>query len=148
MKYLLLKEIQEQKKRFVNKDVTIQIKVEDFIDNKDLNININENEFKKIISNFIEKIESMCEEIKEYIKNKNIEINTIECAGNLIKLPVLQNIFLEKEISTKNDINEYGISQTIQTNECTSVGAMLLAKFNSRNFILNELENFFEEKKK
>ena len=147
MKYLLLKEIQEQKKRFVNKDVTIQIKVEDFIDNNDLNIHINEKEFKKIISKFIEKIESKCEVIKEYIKNKNIEINTIECAGNLIKLPVLQNIFLEKKISTKNDINEYGISQTIQTNECTSVGAMLLAKFNSRNFILNKLENFFEEKK-
>ena len=141
-KYILLEEIKKQKINFVNKN-EIQFSIDD-----DLDININENEFKNIISEFIKEIEKMCDEIKKYIEDNKIELNTIECAGNLFKLPILQKIFLDKNISTSNNINEYGISQTIQTNECISVGTMLLIKFYNKNFILKELENFIEANNK
>ena len=70
-KYILLEEIKKQKINFVNKN-----EIQYFIGD-DLDIYFYENEFKNIISEFIKEIEKMCDEIKKYIEDNKIELNSI-----------------------------------------------------------------------
>ncbi len=95
-----------------------------------MEIIITEKEFINIIKDdFIKKIEELCDGISNYLETNGIKIDSVECAGELIRIKLFQDIFFKKGFSIPDDINENGVSRTLLIDECASVGAALLDNF-------------------
>jgi DNA-directed RNA polymerase subunit M/transcription elongation factor TFIIS len=129
MRFRLIEEINKKVKHFSISD-EIEIKVDSFYEDDDLELIIKEDTFIKIINDKIIKvIEELCDEIKSYMEINKIEIDSVECSGELIRIKKLQEIFLKKGFVIPDDINETGVSRTLLIDECASVGAALLDNF-------------------
>ena len=115
----------ERIKLTVNKEIIIL--VESFHDNEDLEYHLTKENFEKIIK---EEIDIFQNKFKEF-KNELIEINNgiipedlnIEIAGDLFRTPILQDKIIECFD------NKIQISKTVIVDECTSVGAALMAYY-------------------
>ena len=129
MKFRLIEEINKKIRNFSISD-EIEIKVDSFYEDDDLELIIKEDTFIKIINDKIIKvIEELCDEIKSYMEINKIEIDSVECSGELIRIKKLQEIFVKKGFVIPDDINEKGVSRTLLIDECASVGAALLDNF-------------------
>ena len=108
----------------------IEIKVDSFYEDDDLELIIKEDTFIEIINDKIIKvIEELCDEIKSYMEINKIEIDSVECSGELIRIKKLQELFIKKGFVFPDDINETGVSRTLLIDECASVGAAVLDNF-------------------
>ena len=151
MKFRLIEEINKKIKNFSISD-EIEIKVDSFYEDDDMEIIITEKEFINIIKDdFIKKIEELCDGINNYLETNGITIDSVECAGELIRIKLFQDIFLNKGFSIPDEINENGVSRTLLIDECASVGAALLDNFicgkcpiknTLKSIIYNEKEEF------
>ena len=129
MRFRLIEEINKKIKHFSISD-EIEIKVDSFYEDDDLELIIKEDTFIKIINDKIIKvIEELCDEIKSYMEINKIEIDSVECSGELIRIKKLQELFVKKGFVIPDDINETGVSRTLLIDECASVGAALLDNF-------------------
>ena len=129
MKFRLIEEINKKIRNFSISD-EIEIKVDSFYEDDDLELIIKEDTFIKIINDKIIKvIEELCDEIKSYMEINKIEIDSVECSGELIRIKKLQELFVKKGFVIPDDINEKGVSRTLLIDECASVGAALLDNF-------------------
>ena len=129
MKFRLIEEINKKIKNFSISD-EIEIKVDSFYEDDDMEIIITEKEFINIIKDdFIKKIEELCDGINNYLETNEIKIDSVECAGELIRIKLFQDIFFKKGFSIPDEINENGVSRTLLIDECASVGAALLDNF-------------------
>jgi molecular chaperone DnaK (HSP70) len=129
MRFRLIEEINKKIKHFSISD-EIEIKVDSFYEDDDMEIIITEKEFINIIKDdFIKKMEELCDEINDYLETNRIKIDSVECAGELIRIKLFQDIFFKKGFSIPDEINENGVSRTLLIDECASVGAALLDNF-------------------
>ncbi len=134
MKYRLFEIIKIKRIQLSINDEAIII-VESFYENNDLEVKITQKEFEKLIEKKVAEIKKVFENILS--KYKEIKIDKIEMAGELMRTPILQ-----KMIEDKN----FKVSKTILIDECTSVGASLLDFFftQKKNFPIKQLNNFIE----
>ena len=118
-KYKLLDAIQKSRvKLTVNDETNITIYV--FYDDIDLEINLTREKFEEIIREELKKFENKLKEIINIANEKNIKIDYVEIAGELMRTPCLQNIIID---------NNLQISKTILIDECASVGAAILRDY-------------------
>ena len=134
MKYRLLEIIKIKRIQLSINDEAIII-VESFYENNDLEVKITQKEFEKLIEKKVAEIKKVFENILS--KYKEIKIDKIEMAGELMRTPILQKMIED---------NNFKVSKTILIDECTSVGASLLDYFFTKknNFPIPELKNFIE----
>ncbi len=149
MKFRLIEEINKKIKNFSISD-GIEIKVDSFYEDYDMEIIITEKEFINIIKDdFIKKIEELCDGISNYLETNGIKIDSVECAGELIRIKLFQNILHEKGFTLPDDINDNGVSRTLLIDECASVGAALIDNYISGHSPIKEtLEKIYYYKKK
>ncbi len=149
MKFRLIEEINKKIRNFSISD-EIEIKVDSFYEDNDIELTITEKEFIDIIKDgFITEIEDLCDKIIQYMKEHKIEIDSVECAGELIRIKLFQNILHEKGFTLPDDINDNGVSRTLLIDECASVGAALIDNYISGHSPIKEtLEKIYYYKKK
>ncbi len=130
MKYRLIEEIQKKRIQLtVNNEILF--KVEEIFDEKDLNIIIKKEEFETIIKDLLDKINVKFDEVLNEVKKKQIKIDYVELAGELMRTPILQKMIENKKLE---------ISKTILIDECTSVGAALLGSFFENKFPIQQFK--------
>ena len=118
MKFKLIKEINKKKKDFViNNEIQIVIENESIIIKKET--------FKKIIKNLTDQLEKEFDKIQSYLKQNEITFKSIEIIGEIMRIPIFQEIIQKKN---------YKISKTILIDECLSAGAALLGYFYNNSF--------------
>ena len=126
MKFKLIKEINKKKKDFViNNEIQIVIENESIIIKKET--------FKKIIKNLTDQLEKEFDKIQSYLKQNEITFKSIEIIGEIMRIPIFQEIIQKKN---------YKISKTILIDECLSAGAALLGYFYNNSFPF-DLKNFY-----
>ncbi len=131
-KFRLLVEIQTARiKLSVNDQTTIFLDV--FHDNKDINVTITKKCFEELIENYIEQFVISLNNVLNYSKENNINIDYVEIAGELMRTPILQKLIEEKNLK---------IYKTILIDECTSIGAALLGSFFYGKFQISKLKSF------
>ena len=99
MKFRVIEEINKKKRNFIISE-EIQILVEEYYNGKDLNIIIKKDKFENVIKEIIEKIEKEFDETLKYIKDKQIEVNSLEITGEIFRIPTFQEIFKKKGFKT------------------------------------------------
>ena len=134
MRYRLIEEIMKKRVQLTVND-GINFVVESFYDEEELNIYLKKEHFEEIIKNIIEEINKKFEQILNYSKENNINIDYVEIAGELMRTPILQKMIKDKNLK---------ISKTILIDECTSVGACILRSFNNNKFPISKLKNFYQ----
>ena len=118
-KYKLLDAIQKARiKLTVNEETNITIYV--FYDDIDLEISLTREKFEELIKDELTKFTNKLKEIIDIANKKNIIIDYVEIAGEIMRTPCLQQIISD---------NNLKISKTILIDECTSVGAALLRNY-------------------
>jgi molecular chaperone DnaK (HSP70) len=126
MKFKLIKEINKKKKDFViNNEIQIVIENESIIIKKET--------FKKIIKNLTDQLEKEFDKIQSYLKQNEITFKSIEIIGEIMRIPIFQEIIQKKN---------YKISKTILIDECLSAGAALLGSFYNNIFPF-DLKHFY-----
>ena len=140
MKFRLYEEIRKKRIKLTVND-EINIEVESFYEDEDLEIVLKKNKFEELISDLIKEIDNSLIKIIDYAKNKNINIDFVEIADDLMRTPILQKIIEDKKIK---------ISKTFLIDECASVGASILRTFYSGYFPIKYLEQFnnYKDKKR
>ena len=144
MKFRVIEEINKKKKNFIISE-EIQILVDEYYNGKDLNIIIKKDKFEDVIKEIIEKIEKEFDETLKYIKDKQIEVNSLEIAGEIFRIPTFQEIFKKKgfkDFKLEEEDKKNNLSNTILIDECASVGAALLGSFFEGDFPLKTLKKF------
>ena len=141
MKFRVIEEINKKKKNFIISE-EIQILVDEYYNGKDLNIIIKKDKFEDVIKEIIEKIEKEFDETLKYIKYKQIEVNSLEIAGEIFRIPTFQEIFKKKGFKDFKLEEEDNFFNTILIDECASVGAALLGSFFKGDFPLKTLKKF------
>lgn len=135
LKIRLLNEITKCRKILtVNKDVNISI--DSFYNDLDLNENIDRDLFKKIIQNDLDEFEKNFKIF--YKESRNLidcDINFIEIAGDLMRTPILQKIV--KDVSNKE------INKGILIDECPSIGAALYNLYLNNQLPFKNFKNIF-----
>ena len=130
MKYRILEEIQKKRIQLtVNNEILF--KVEQIFNEKDLNIIIKKEELETIIKDLLDKINVKFDDVIKVVKEKQIKIDYVELAGELMRTPILQKMIENKKLE---------ISKTILIDECTSVGAALLGSFFEKKFPIQKFE--------
>ena len=130
MKYRILEEIQKKRIQLtVNNEILF--KVEQIFNEKDLNIIIKKEELETIIKDLLDKINEKFDDVLKVVKKKQIKIDYVELAGELMRTPILQKMIENKKLE---------ISKTILIDECTSVGAALLGSFFEKKFPIQKFE--------
>ena len=124
MKYRLIEEIKKKRIQLTVND-EINILVDSFYEDKDLNIKININDFKDKIQiiDLLDLIDKKLDSVIDFSNEKQIKINYVEIAGELMRTPILQKMIENKNLK---------ICKTILIDECTSVGDDIY-----NNFLLN-----------
>jgi len=135
LKIRLLNEITKCRKILtVNKDVNILI--DSFYNDLDLNENINRDLFKKIIQNDLDEFEKNFKIFYKESRNMiDSDINFIEIAGDLMRTPILQQIV--KDVSNKE------INKGILIDECPSIGASLYSLYLNNQLPFKNFKNIF-----
>ena len=133
MKYRLIEEIKKKRIQLTVND-EINILVDSFYEDQDLNIKINTNDFKDKIQiiDLLNVIDKKLDSVIDFSKEKQIKIDYVEIAGELMRTPILQSII---------EIENLKICKTILIDECTSVGAALYGTFIKGNFPVSKLKN-------
>ena len=133
MKYRLIEEIKKKRIQLTVND-EINILVDAFYEDQDLNIKINTNDFKdKIhIIDLLNLIDKKLDSVIDFSKENKIKIDYVEIAGELMRTPILQKMIENKNLK---------ICKTILIDECTSVGAALYGTFIKGNFPVSQLKN-------
>ena len=130
MKYRILEEIQKKRIQLtVNNEILF--KVEQIFNEKDLNIIIKKEGLETIIKDLLDKINIKFDDVLKVVKEKQIKIDYVELAGELMRTPILQKMIENKKLE---------ISKTILIDECTSVGAALLGSFFEMKFPIQKFE--------
>ena len=132
-KHKLLEAILKSRiKLTVNEDTTLTIYV--FYDDIDLEMNLTREKFEEIIKEELKRFEKKLKEVIEISNEKNIKIDYVEIAGELMRTPCLQDIIRD---------NNLEISKTLLIDECASVGAAILRNYEIEkdNFPI-QLESF------
>ena len=130
MKYRLIEEIQKKRIQLtVNNEILF--KVEQIFNEKDLNIIIKKEGLETIIKDLLDKINIKFDDVLKVVKEKQIKIDYVELAGELMRTPILQKMIENKKLE---------ISKTILIDECTSVGAALLGSFFEKKFPIQKFE--------
>ena len=119
-----------------NKDVTFI--VDNFYKNVDLSCNVTQETFKDIVKQQLNDFKKYLNYFKEDLINKNYDIGnlTVEMAGELMRMPILQKI-AEKIFNVK-------ISKGILIDECTSVGAALYGYYINEKLPINTFKKFYD----
>ena len=135
LKIRLLNEITKCRKILtVNKDVNILI--DSFYNDIDLNENITRDLFKKIIQNDLDEFEKNFKIFYKESRNMiDSDINFIEIAGDLMRTPILQKIV--KDVSNKE------INKGILIDECPSIGASLYSLYLNNQLPFKNFKNIF-----
>ena len=141
MKFRVIEEINKKKKNFIISE-EIQILVDEYYNGNDLNIIIKKDKFEDVIKEIIEIIEKEFDETLKYIKDKQIEVNSLEIAGEIFRIPTFQEIFKKKGFKDFKLEEEDNFFNTILIDECASVGAALLGSFYEGDFPLKTLKKF------
>ena len=115
-KYILDAVIKARKVLTVNEDSTVLI--EDFYKSKDLKYELTRESFQNIIKDYTDYVNNEFKEFLTKIPQKIINIAKIEMAGELMRIPIFQEII-------KSCNHNFLISKTILIDECCSVGAGL-----------------------
>ena len=142
MKFRVIEEINKKKKNFIISE-EIQILVDEYYNGNDLNIIIKKDKFEDVIKEIIEKIEKEFDETLKYIKDKQIEVNSLEIAGEIFRIPTFQEIFKKKgfkDFKLEEEDKKNNLSNIILIDECASVGAALLGSFYEGDFPLKTLK--------
>ena len=120
----LLDEIKKAKKNLtVNEDTDIII--DPFIGGEiALKYTLTRKHFEQLIDDYLNTI---LDEFKKFIKDIKMENVKVEIAGEIMRIPRVQQLF---EIDLKKNIK---LSKTILIDECTSLGAALYGFFQNKN---------------
>ena len=130
MKYKLNEEIIKSKKK-LSLNTEINIIVDAFYDDIDLNIYLKREKFEELIKDYLNEFEEV---IQKFIDDSNIKIDYVEMAGEIMRIPSFQKIIFDKNLS---------LSKTIIIDECTSVGSSVLGSYyNKGDFPLSHLQKF------
>ena len=131
-KYILDAVIKARKVLTVNEDSTVLI--EDFYKSKDLKYELTRESFQNIIKDYTDYVNNEFKEFLTKIPQKIINIAKIEMAGELMRIPIFQEII-------KSCNHNFLISKTILIDECCSVGAGLYTYYYKykNNFPIKEL---------
>ena len=132
----ILESIEKGRKALtVNKDTTIL--VESLFADIDLEYKLKKEDFENLIQvEFLNKFEKAFESFYKTIINNKYIIDNIEMCGELIRIPILQNIV--KKVSGME------ISKKILIDECPSVGAALYGNYIHGNFPINTFKTLYE----
>ena len=139
MKYKLIEAIRNARiKLSYNNEIMIYVK--SFYDNINLNINLtreNLNNICNLVKNndrdFIKEFKDDLNEILNYAKQRNIIIHYVEIAGELMNTPIFKEIILQNNLELLNSIN---------IDECTSLGSAIFNHFLKGNLPFKHLSNF------
>ncbi len=139
MKYKLIEEIRNARIK-LSYSTEIMISINSFYEDINLNINLTRENLNNICNlvknnnrNFINEFKNDLNEILNYAKINNININYVEIAGELMNTPIFQEIILENNLELFN---------SIIIDECTSVGSALFNHFIKGNLPIKHLSNF------
>ena len=131
MKYRLIEEIKKKRIQLTVSD-EINILVDSFYEDKDLQLILKKDFLEEKIQDLIKEISNKYEKVLLYSKENKIKIDYVEIAGELMRTPILQSII---------EIENLKICKTILIDECTSVGAALYGTFIKGNFPVSQLKN-------
>ena len=131
MKYRLIEEIKKKRIQLTVSD-EINILVDSFYEDKDLQLILKKDFLEEKIQDLIKEISNKYEKVLLYSKENKIKIDYVEIAGELMRTPILQSIIENKNLK---------ICKTILIDECTSVGAALYGTFIKGNFPVSQLKN-------
>ena len=133
MYYRLIEEAikDNRKKLTINTDIFIYI--DSFYNELDMNINLTREKFEELIQEYINKFKEYLNKVLKIAEEKNIKIDCVEIAGEIMRTPIFQKI-IEK--------NNLKIGKSLIIDECTSIGAALLGNYYKGNFPFKELKNF------
>jgi molecular chaperone DnaK (HSP70) len=132
MKYRLLEEIRKKRIQLSLND-EINISVDAFYEDEDLQIILKKTQFENLIQDLVKEIDNKLIEVIKYSKSKSIIIDFVEIAGELMRTPVLQKLISDKNLN---------VSKTLLIDECASVGASFLRSFYSGYFPFTHLKKF------
>ena len=132
MKYRLLEEIRKKRIQLSLND-EINISVDAFYEDEDLQIILKKTQFENLIKDLVKEIDNKLIEVIKYSKSKGIIIDFVEIAGELMRTPALQKLISDKNLN---------VSKTLLIDECVSVGASLLRSFYSGYFPITHLKKF------
>ena len=139
MKYKLIEEIRNARIK-LSYSTEIMISINSFYEDINLNINLTRENLNNICNlvknnnrNFINEFKNDLNEILNYAKVNNININYVEIAGELMNTPIFQEIILENNLELFN---------SIIIDECTSVGSALFNHFIKGYLPIKHLSNF------
>ncbi len=119
LKLRLMESIEKARKNLTcNKEINIYI--ESFYEDYDLNYLLKKEEFEKLIEEELIIFKTRFQKFWNKFKQKN-KLYKIEIAGQLMRTPILQNIVFE--------LTQIPISKTIIIDECLSIGAFYYAVF-------------------
>ena len=119
LKLRLMESIEKARKNLTcNKEINIYI--ESFYEDYDLNYLLKKEEFEKLIEEELIIFKTRFQKFWNKFKQKN-KLYKIEIAGQLMGTPILQNIVFE--------LTQIPISKTIIIDECLSIGAFYYAVF-------------------
>jgi len=138
MRFKLLEQILKNRIK-LSENEEIIIYIDSFYENKDIQIKLKRKKYEEIIKELKNEFIQNLNDILEYAKNKNIKIDYVEIAGDLMRTSILQNIIIKKNLK---------IFKSIIIDECTSIGAALLGNFIKGKFPIKNLKfyhfNYYE----
>ena len=133
MKYRLLESIKKARIQ-LTVNTESQILVDVFYNDIDLDIILTREKFEELIKNNLKEIDKYFNNVINYAKKKNIIIDCVEIAGELMRTPILQKMIDNKKLK---------ISKSLLIDECTSVGAALLGNYIKGNLPIANYKFFF-----
>ena len=133
MKYRLLESIKKSRIQ-LTVNTESQILVDVFYNDIDLDIILTREKFEELIKNDLKNIDNYFDNLLQYAKNKNITIDCVEIAGELMRTPILQKMIEKKNLK---------ISKSLLIDECTSVGSALLGNYIKGNLPIANYKFFF-----
>ena len=146
MKHRLYEVISKQRQNLSIND-EVKILVDSFYEDYDLDINIKIEEFEKEIilkeTSFENLFSQELKNIKSFIDENNIKLNSVEIAGEFMRTPILQKKIEEIYEDLETNINtKKKISTTILIDECTSIGAAIFGNYIYGEFPIKQLKSF------
>ena len=124
MKYRLLEEIRKKRIQLSLND-EINISVDAFYEDEDLQIILKKTQFENLIKDLVKEINNKLIEVIKYSKSKGIIIDFVEIAGELMRTPVLQKLISDKNLN---------VSKTLLIDEWTSLVQHFLEAFTADIF--------------